>query len=57
GFYNHLIQFIDHMVEEGLLKQENRAMLLVADTIEELIEKMQQYEAPLVPKWIEKDEI
>jgi hypothetical protein len=32
-------------------------MLLVADTIEELIEKMQQYEAPLVPKWIEKDEI
>lgn len=57
GFNNHLIQFIDHMVEEGLLKQENRAMLLVADTIEELIEKMQQYEAPLVPKWIEKDEI
>ncbi|MDR6737113.1 TIGR00730 family Rossman fold protein [Sphingobacterium sp. 2149] len=57
GFYNHLIQFVNHMVEEGLLKSENRAMLLVADTIEELIEKMQQYEAPMVPKWIERDEV
>jgi len=57
GFYNHLIQFVEHMVEEGLLKSENRAMLLVGDTIEELIEKMQKYEAPMVQKWIERDEV
>lgn len=57
GYYNHLIQFIEHMVAEGLLREENRAMLLVADTIEELLEKMENYDAPLVPKWIEKDEV
>lgn len=57
GFYNHLIQFVEHMVKEGLLKQENREMLLVADDIAELLEKMEHYEAPLVPKWIEKDEV
>lgn len=57
GFYDHLIYFMAHMVTEGLLKRENYEMLLVADTIEELLVKMEQYEAPQVPKWIEKNEI
>ncbi|TDS14658.1 LOG family protein [Sphingobacterium paludis] len=57
GFYTHLIKFIDHMVDEGLLKSENRAMLLVGETIEDLLEKMANYDPPAVTKWIEKDEI
>ncbi|MGO3108636.1 MAG: TIGR00730 family Rossman fold protein [Sphingobacterium sp.] len=57
GYYSHLIQFIDHMVEQGLLRPENRSMLLVADTIERLLEKMENYTAPAVSKWIHKNEI
>ncbi len=57
GYYSHLIQFIDHMVEQGLLRAENRAMLLVADNIEELLEKMENYQAPAVSKWIHKNEL
>lgn len=44
GFYNHLLAHIDHMVQEGFLKAENRALLLVADTIDELLDKMMAFE-------------
>ncbi|KKX47555.1 TIGR00730 family Rossman fold protein [Sphingobacterium sp. IITKGP-BTPF85] len=57
GYYDHLLLFIDHMTAEGLLKEENKSMLLFGNTIEELLEKMERYEAPKVTKWIEKDEI
>ena len=55
GFYDHLILFVNHMVESGLLSAENRDMLLVSDTIEDLLEKMKNYKAPLRPKWLTKD--
>ncbi len=57
GFYDHLITFIEQMVIAGLLKPENREMLLVSDNIADLLHKMQHYEAPNVPKWVEKDDI
>lgn len=52
GFYDHLILFIEHMVKTGLLKKENQQMLLFANDIHELIDKMEAYEAPAVPKWL-----
>jgi len=57
GFYDHLIKFMDHMVLEGLLKQENREMLLISDSIEDLLDKMENYEASEITKWIDKNEI
>ncbi len=52
GFYDHLIRFIQEMVDTGLLKEENQQMLLFSDDIHTLIDKMEQYEAPPVPKWL-----
>lgn len=57
GFYNHLVAFIDNMVQTGILKKENQEMLLLADSIEELLEKMENYQAPIVPKWIKEEEV
>jgi uncharacterized protein (TIGR00730 family) len=34
GFYNKLLDFLDHCVAEGLLKQRNRDNLLVANSVE-----------------------
>jgi hypothetical protein len=45
------------MVDKGFLKQLNQEMLLVSDEIEELLLKMEQYQAPTVGKWIKKDEV
>jgi uncharacterized protein (TIGR00730 family) len=35
GFYDKLLQFLDHCVEQGMLKAKNRAILLVAKTVDE----------------------
>ena len=50
GFFNPLLQQLDFMVSEGFLKQENRDMLLVSESIPELIDSMYTYKAPKVTK-------
>lgn len=46
GFFNHLIQQLEVMVTEGYLKKENKEMLIVSETVEDLMEKMRNYKAP-----------
>ena len=55
GYYNHLIAFLDGMVAKGLLKKVNREMLLISDTVDELLLKMKNYQAPTTEKWISKE--
>jgi len=52
GYYDHLIDLLDRMVEEGLLKMVNRKMLIESKNSVDLISKMFAYQAPLVDKWI-----
>ena len=54
GFFNHLIQQLDVMVEEGYLKQSNKEMLIVGDSVEDLMNKMNNYKAPEMTKVINK---
>ena len=55
GFYDQLIDMIQTMVDKGFLKSVNQQMLLSANTISELLEKMKNYYAPVVGKWITKE--
>ncbi|MBW3522666.1 TIGR00730 family Rossman fold protein [Chryseobacterium sp. NKUCC03_KSP] len=57
GFYDDLIKLVQTMVDKGFLKQINQEMLLVSDSIDELLEKMRNYQAPTVGKWISKEEV
>ncbi|KMQ69096.1 LOG family protein YvdD [Chryseobacterium sp. FH2] len=57
GFYDDLIKLVQTMVDKGFLKQINRDMLLIGDNVDELLEKMRNYKAPTVGKWIYKDEV
>jgi uncharacterized protein (TIGR00730 family) len=57
GFYDSLIQLTEVMVSKGLLKDVNQQMLLVSDDIDDLLDKMKNYKAPTVGKWIEKGEV
>ena len=43
GFFNHLIEQLDVMVTEGFLKRSNKEMLIVSNSIEDLISKMFNY--------------
>ncbi len=41
GFYDHLLRFLDHAVEEGMLRQEGRRILLTATTVEEALGQLE----------------
>jgi uncharacterized protein (TIGR00730 family) len=57
GFYDHLKSLLTGMVDSGFLKETNFDMLLVSNEIEDLLIKMDNYQAPAVPKWITKDKV
>jgi uncharacterized protein (TIGR00730 family) len=52
GFFNHLLQLLDHMVLEGFVHAINRSMVLTSNQPEILFELMKSYKAPRVPKWL-----
>ena len=57
GFYDSLIKLTENMTEKGLLKDVNQKMLLVSDTIDDLLLQMRNYTPPTVGKWIDKEKL
>ncbi|NNE78061.1 MAG: TIGR00730 family Rossman fold protein [Pricia sp.] len=57
GFYDDLLQMLRKMVVKGFLKQENYEMLLVADKVTTLLQKMEEYKPFPLPKWINKEQV
>jgi uncharacterized protein (TIGR00730 family) len=52
GYYDPLITVFDRMVETGFLSEANRALLLVEDDPDRLLERFDQYEPPSTAKWM-----
>ena len=40
GFYDKLLDFLDHCVAEGLLKQKNRDNLFVANSVADALDQL-----------------
>lgn len=57
GFYDDLLKMITKMVDKGFLKAINQDMLIIDTDITQLIEKIKNYTAPNVDKWIAKENI
>jgi len=55
GFYNSLLDLIQQMVDKGFLKETNQHMLLTSDNVHKLLEKMKNYQPPVIAKWITKE--
>jgi uncharacterized protein (TIGR00730 family) len=53
-YYRSLIDFLDHAVSERFLKDVHRAMLLVEEQPERLLERFERYIAPAVVKWVDR---
>ncbi|MEL6655261.1 MAG: TIGR00730 family Rossman fold protein [Bacteroidota bacterium] len=56
GYYDALVQLLDHMVEQGLLRLSNRQMLLVDSSISGLVQQMSDYKPALVGKWLDENQ-
>ena len=57
GYYRSLLVFLDHAADEGLLKREHRAMLLVDDDAGRLLDQMERYQGPVVPALIKPEQV
>lgn len=57
GYYDHLLKFVNTMMDENFISEPNRSILLEDSTIENLLLKMEAYTAPPIPKWIKPNQI
>lgn len=55
-FYDRLLGFLDHVVDEAFLKPVHRDMVIVEEEPEALLSAIRSYNPPAVTKWIGRDE-
>ncbi|MFZ3084341.1 TIGR00730 family Rossman fold protein [Rhodoferax ferrireducens] len=56
GYFDALTTFLDHAVAEQFVKPPHRAILIVEQTPEALLDRFASYQAPTVQKWVGKAE-
>lgn len=55
GFYDDLLKMLETMVRKGFLSMKNYEMLLVDASIENLLQKMEDFRTPRIPKWLKPE--
>ena len=55
GYFDLLLAFLDHSVEERFVKQAHRDLLLMERDPELLLDRMVGYEPPVIDKWLDLD--
>jgi len=53
GYFDKMLAFFDHSVNEGFVRAEHRNNLLVSEDIEMLFQLMRNYSPVTIGKWIE----
>ena len=53
-YYNRLLDFLDHTVNENFVELEHRSMILVDENLEKLLQKFESYHPPITDKvkWV-----
>jgi uncharacterized protein (TIGR00730 family) len=54
GYWRPLTAFLDHAVAERFVRHEHRAMVLVDDDPEALLDRLEVYAPPAVERWIDE---
>jgi hypothetical protein len=53
GFYDPLIDMLEHTIEKGFMSEKYRQQLIVSHTIEDVLSQLDAYEKTVVNKWTE----
>ena len=56
GYYEPLVAFLDHAVQERFLRPETRTLLAVSESLDDLIGELETWEPVTVHKWIDLDQ-
>lgn len=54
GYWNELLAFLDHAVDQRFIKGAHRSLLLVADDPERLLESFESYRPAAGSKWLDR---
>lgn len=55
GYWDGLLNFIDHAVNEDFVRSENRGLILVGSTPEEVLDKISAWKPPAhIEKWLDR---
>jgi uncharacterized protein (TIGR00730 family) len=55
GYFDPLLTWLDHMVQEDFLRPRHRELLLVADNADQVLDRLRQFKpGPTEPKWTDK---
>ncbi|SDI52474.1 hypothetical protein SAMN05216189_100633 [Pseudomonas delhiensis] len=54
GFYDPLLAFLDHLVQERFVRAEHRQMLQRGATPAELVDALQAWKPLAAPKWVDR---
>ena len=52
GYFDPLLKMLDCMETSGLLKPQHRELLLISDSLDELLARMDGFTAPIAEKWL-----
>jgi hypothetical protein len=55
GYWRPLTAFLDHAVAERFVRPEHRAMLLVEEDPEALLDRLSRFRPPAVQRWIDEE--
>ena len=56
GYYQPLVAFLDHAVQERFLRPETRTLLAVSDDLDDLLAALEAWEPVTLHKWIDLDQ-
>jgi uncharacterized protein (TIGR00730 family) len=56
GYYEPLVGFLDHAVQERFLRPETRTLLAVSESLDDLLAQLRASEPVSVHKWIDLDQ-
>ncbi len=52
GYFDHLLVFLDHMVNERFVREEHRENIIISDDAQQLLTKLNNYHPVHIDKWI-----
>jgi uncharacterized protein (TIGR00730 family) len=55
GYYDPLLRFLDHAAAEGFVRPEHRRLVLADASIDAVLDAMECWRPPPVPRWIDLD--
>jgi len=57
GYFDRLVDFVDHAVTEGFIQRKHRDLILVGDQPDKLLDEMAGYESPVGETWVRRSEL